>query len=285
MAEVGDAFSVGDYPGEFARVATLLFQNIRWDDYQNYKSFDLVFGYHFVILVKLGRHAEYTDLLARYEKTVSSRNARFVNYCDLQTYMHWVNEEYSEAIKWGLRGKELKDRSDVDTKFGTDHNLALAQRDAGIVDPALAYFLRGRKLDEVIDVDELDEDRGGAYYGNIGRCLHLMGQVDPALICYRKSAILIEKDQKVNNTENKAFARKWIGELLVVRGQYCVAKTFFEASRQKWEVVSPLRIAEIDRLLNSIRDKTSDCAALKGEDVERYCIAWIFGRETEFQPL
>ncbi|MGB6539452.1 MAG: hypothetical protein WBF03_01080 [Xanthobacteraceae bacterium] len=188
----------------------------------------------------------------------------------------------ARSIKWGLRGKELKDRSNVDTKFGTEHNLALAQRDAGIIDPALAYFLHGRKLEEVIDVDELDEGRGGSYYGNIGRCLHFMGQIDPALVCYRKSAILLEKDQTINHTENKAFARKWIGELLVTKDEFCVAKIFLEASRSKWEIVSPRRIEEVDRLLNSIREKTSDCKSLVQEDVERYCIAWIFGRESEF---
>ena len=285
LAEVGNAFMVGDYPGEFARVAKLLFRNIEWKDYQAYKNFDAVFNYYFRILVKLGRTAEYTNLLANYETTVPSKNARFVNYCNLHTYMHWVNQDYSKAIEWGLRGKELKDRTNVDTQFSTDHNLALAQRDAGIVDPALAYFLGGRRLNEVTDIDELAENRDGAHYGNIGRCLHLMGQIDPALVCYRKSAILLERDRAVNHVENKAFARKWIGELLVVKGQFCLAKTFLEASRLKWEMVSPPRIADVDRTLFSIREKTASCDVLVGENIERYCIAWIFGRETEFVPL
>jgi tetratricopeptide (TPR) repeat protein len=285
LAEVGSPFSVGDYPGEFARVAKLLFQNLQWEDYENYKNFDVVFSYYFSILVKFGRSAEYMPLLAKYEATVQSKNARFVNYCNLQTYMNWVNREYSKAVEWGLRGKELKDRSNVDTQFSTDHNLALAQRDAGAIDPALAFFLGGKRLDEITDVDELDENRKGQYYGNIGRCLHLMGQIDPALICYRKSAILLEKDQSLNNTENKAFARKWIGELLIIKSQFCLAKTFLDASKLKWEIVSPPRVAETDRILNSIREKTSDCDELIGEDLERFCIAWIFGRESEFRPL
>ena len=208
LAEVGNAFSVGDYPGEFARVAKLLFQNIRWEDHENYKSFDAVVGFYFEILVKLGRTADYTALLTNYEATVQSKNARFVNYCNLLTYMNWANGDYSKAIEWGQRGKDLKDRTDVDTRYNTDHNLALAQRDAGIVDPALTYFLQGRKLDEVTDIDELDENRKGAYYGNIGRCLHLMGQIDPALICYRKSAILIEKDRDLKSYREQSICEK-----------------------------------------------------------------------------
>ena len=128
------------------------FQNVRWEDHQNYKDFDVVFNFYFEILVKLGRTAEYTPLLSKYEMTVQSKTARFVNYCDLQTYMHWVNGEYSKAIEWGLKGKELKDRSNVDTQFSTEHNLALAQRDSGMIDSALAFFLQGRKLEEVTDV-------------------------------------------------------------------------------------------------------------------------------------
>ena len=285
LAEVGGTFEVGDYPGEFARVSKLLFQNMRWEDHSKYRGFDAVFTYYFHILVNLGRTSEYLLLLRGYETTVQSKNARFVNYCDLQTYMNWVNRDFAQAIEWDLRGKELKERTDVDTQFSTGHNLALAQRDAGIVDPALEYFLRGRKLEEVTDVEELEDGRKGSYYGNIGRCLHLMGQIDPALICYRKSAILIEKDRDLNHTENKAFARKWIGELLIIKGQFCVAKTFLEASKLKWEVFSPPRVAEVDQLLNSIRDKTADCDVFVGEDLERFCIAWIFGRESEFEPL
>jgi tetratricopeptide (TPR) repeat protein len=285
LAEVGYAFSVGDYPGEYARVAKMLFMNVRWEEYQNYKNFDAVFGYFFEILVKLGRATEYLPLLANYEGTVDGKNVRFVRYCDLQTYMNWVNGEYSKAVEWGLRGKELKDKTNVDTQFSTDHNLALAQRDAGIIDPALAYFLQGRKLQEVIDVDELDEDRMGAYYGNIGRCLHLMGQIEPALTCYRKSAILLEKDQNLNHAENKAFARKWIGELQIAKRQFCLAKTFLDASRLRFEVVSPPRVSEIDRILSSFYEKILDCDVLRGQDIERFCIAWIFGREHEFESL
>lgn len=285
LAEVSHAFSVGDYPGEFARVAKLLFQNVQWKDHDKYKNFDAVFNDYFEILVKLGRSTEYTALLANYEITVQSKNARYVNYCNLQTYMYWVTEEYEKAIEWGLRGKELKDRSNVDTQFSTNHYLALAQRDSGKIDPALSYFLAGRKLDEVTDVEEFDENRNGSYYGNIGRCLHLMGQIDPALVCYRKSAIFLEKDQQLDHVENKAFARKWIGELLVVKGEFCLAKAFLEASKLKWEIVSPPRVAEIESALLSIRDRTIDCPPLIGENIERFCIAWIFGRESEFEAV
>ena len=116
-----------------------------------------------------------------------------------------MTRDFDKAIEWGKRGKELKDRSNVDTRYTTDLYLSLALRDSGQIDPALQQLLRGRKLDEVIDPDELTDDLGGAYYGNIGRCLHLMGQIDPAIICYRKSAILLQS-QGSEHVENQGFA-------------------------------------------------------------------------------
>jgi tetratricopeptide (TPR) repeat protein len=285
LVEVRHTFAVGDFPGEFARVAKLLFRSVDWEEHDKYKNFDQVFNTFFEILVKFGRTVEYEPLLEKYAATVPLKNARYVNYCNLQCYMHWVNAAYAKAIEWGVRGKELKDRSNVDTQFSTNHYLALAQRDSGVIDPALPYFLAGRKLEDVIDVDELDEGRGGHHYGNIGRCLHLMGQIEPALICYRKSAVLIEKDRELNHIENKAFIREWIGELLLMKNEMCLAKTFLEAAKLKWELVGPSRAPDIEKILLSIRDKTLGCESLEGENIERFCIAWIFGRESEFVPI
>jgi hypothetical protein len=106
--------------------------------------------------------------------------------------MHWVNGDYMTAIKWGTEGTELKNNSGADTQFDSGYHLALARRDAGIIDPALKFFLKDRKLMEVIADGSADKAFGGTSYGNVGRCLHLMGQIEPALACYRKSAELIE---------------------------------------------------------------------------------------------
>lgn len=135
-----------------------------------------------------------------------------------------------------------------------------------------------------MDPDEFDEDRGGPFYGNIGRCLHLMGQVDPAIICYRKSAISLQTagDEHV---ENQGFIRKWIGELLVVKGEFCSAKIFLDAARAKWEAVCPRRVSEIERSLERIAPQSQNCPALFGSNIERYCIAWIYGRELDFAAI
>ena len=58
--------------------------------------------------------------------------------------------EYKEAIRWGKKGQKLKESSGLDTLHDTSHNLALAERDSGNVSAALTYFLRGKKVDEVV---------------------------------------------------------------------------------------------------------------------------------------
>jgi tetratricopeptide (TPR) repeat protein len=282
LVEVRHLFSVGDFPGEFARVAKLLFSHVNWGDHDSYRHFDDVFDTYFEILVKLGRTTEYEIAINKYESTVPSKTARYVNFCYLQTYRYWASTDYNLAIEWGMKGKELKDGSNVDTRHSTDHHLALARREAGQIDPALTFLLAGRKLEEVIDPDELEESRGGHHYGNIGRCLHLMGQIEPALVCYKKSAILIERQQEINHVENKAFVRQWIGELLIMKDEFCHAKTFLEASKAKWELVSPPRVAEVERALLSIQPKTGSCPMISGANIERFCIAWIFGRDSDF---
>lgn len=284
LADVGAAFSESDTPGEFARVAGELFRSIDWSKHQTYKYFDAVFSEFVQILVRLGRVSESEDMLQRYEATVPTKDARYINYCSLRCYAYWVRGEHPNAIKWGQRGAELKERSNIDTRYDSSHFLALARRDSGQIDSALEYFLGAVPLEKVIDPEEFDDDRPGPFYGNIGRCLHLMGQIDPAIICYRKSAVMLQRDGD-RHVENQGFIRKWIGELLLGKGDYCLAKTFLEAARAKWMIVCPTRLAEIDQQLVDIREHTANCREMTSKNLERYCVAWIYGRESDFVSI
>src|SRR5262249_8668622 len=160
--------------------------------------------------------------------------------------------DFLEAIRWGRLGDDLARASGVDTKADVTHALALAERDAGRPESALPVFLAGRPLSEVIDPEELDESRGGAHYGNIGRCLHLMGQTDEALVCYQKSALLIEKNPILENVLDQGFIRLWIAELLVGRRQFWLASNFFRAAQLKWRDTAPPRAEKVKLFLDEI---------------------------------
>ncbi|QIP06420.1 NB-ARC domain-containing protein [Bradyrhizobium symbiodeficiens] len=284
LSAVRDAFLASEFPGEYARVARDLFKKIDWSDFGSYSQFDMTFTVFLRIVANLDRRDEVEDLLSKYAATVASRDARYINYCDLRCYACWIQQRYEEAIEWGTRGKDLKKKSNVDTHFDTEYHLALAQRDAGVIDPALQYFLGGRDLGSIIDPDEFDEGTTPSFYGNIGRCLHLMGQIEPALICYRKSAIRLEAAGE-RHVENQGYVRHWIGELLLAKDDYCAGSRFLSAAKSKWQLVSPARNAAVEEALAGISDKLSDCAPLDDRNIERYCVAWIFGRERDFVEI
>jgi hypothetical protein len=139
----------------------------------------------------------------------------------------------------------------------------------------------GVPIEKLIDPDEFDEQKDPSFYGNVGRCLHLMHQIDPALICYRKSALLLQEDRNPH-VENQGFVRSWIGELLLAKGDFCSAKAFLQAAKSKWRLVAPRRAVSIDEKLKEIESQTLDCVPLNVSNSERYVLAWINERERHF---
>ena len=278
LAEVGVPMMSSPYPREFSRVARLLFSAAPWvSEHSRFKAFDWVFKYHIRILSYGGEYEEAKTLLEQYEKTVSNKDARYINYCEMRCFFNWVQGDFSEAVRWGKIGQSLKASSDVDTKFDVSHTLALAERDAGQPENALPVFLAGKNLSDVINTGELEESAGGAYYGNIGRCLHFMGQVDSALVCYQKSALLIEKYIQSEHVLNQGYVRAWIGELLVARSQIKLAEVFYRAAQFKWEIVSPPKAAHVSLLRKELRPRIPSSFQISDHEVESICLDWIMG--------
>jgi|HubBroStandDraft_6_1064221.scaffolds.fasta_scaffold01368_6 tetratricopeptide (TPR) repeat protein len=279
LQEVGSVFSESAYSREFSRVMRLLLNSFDWvSGHDKYKLFDAIFAIHIKTLSHLGEWDEVRQLLDKYELTVLDKDARYILYCGMKCYDLWLQGDFSSAVKWGRRGKQLKESSNVDTEYDVRHNLALAERDAGKPEDALSIFLEGRNLNEVIDPDELDEERNGAHYGNIGRCLHFMGQVDSALICYQKSALLIEKDPKHEHIVNQGYVRRWIGELLLAQKQNRLAAIFLEAARLKWEKVSPPMEQTVRQLQAHLGMDLPSVRGMSEYTIERTCLDWISGR-------
>jgi tetratricopeptide (TPR) repeat protein len=279
LDEAATAFRGSGYSREFTRAVRLLLSSIDWiAEHNKYKTFDDVFHAQVETLGYLGEYTEVDKLLESYELTVSERDSRYIRYCDMKCYSKWMREEFPDAVKWGEKGQTFSKSSHVDTQYSVEHNLALARRDAGYPELALPIFLGGRSLTEVIDPDELDESKFGHHYGNIGRCLHFMGRVDSALICYQKSALLIERGWEGLHILNQGFIRRWIGELMVAKGQYRLAAIFLEAARLKWEQVSPPRASQIVALQRHFKDELPHSLELSDDQIESICRDWILGR-------
>jgi len=274
LEDVRAAVRKNQPPGEFVRVGQLLLERADLTNLMKADNFDEVFGTLVKLLANLGRTEEASDALARYRETLGAKDARYINYCELQSYLHWMNGNYPAAIRWGSDGVELKTKSGVDTLFSSAHVLALAQRDSGAIDPALEHFLEDASLEEVIDPAVFEEDRGGAFYGNIGRCLHMMGQIDTALICYRKSARAVEQENDTDHLENQAYIRQWIGELLLLRHEKDAAKIFLKSSHAKWSIVSPPKAAKVARSFEKAFPH-DDLDQLSEAACEQFALSWI----------
>jgi hypothetical protein len=77
---------------------------------------------------------------------------------------------------------------------------------------------------------------------------------------------------------NQGYIRRWIGEVLLARGEYKLAGIFLEAARVKWEQVSPPKAGQVVALKRQIGNQIPDSAGISKEDLERTCLDWISGR-------
>ena len=246
------------YSEEMVRISNRLFRAIDWAAACSlYKDFDMVFCFSLEAMTQLGHNAT-SDLLDKYENGIPGKSAQYILLCNLRCYNLWYARDYSGAIRWGEEGEALKSSTAVDTAFSTRHNLALARRDDGLVSEALESFLEGEPLEVVIAPGKRVEGKGANYYGNIGRCLFLKGDLEEAAVCLVKSAKLLEDGRREANRLNKGYIRWWMAELLVLEESFEFATAFFRAAECMWSVSSPPRAMQVRARANEVFPEGSD---------------------------
>ena len=243
------------YPEEMIRLTKCLFHNLDWAEAcSSYKDFDAVFNKCLENMIQLG-HDTYEGFLAQYEAAIPGKSSQFILLCNLRCYAAWYAGQFESAIQWGERGSQLKEETDVDTAFSTRHNLALSLRDGGRVTEAIESFLEGESLEIVVAPNEKIQGKGAHFYGNIGRCLFLIKRLDEALVCYVKSAQLLEESLNYSDRLNKGYIRYWIAELLMIREEFDLAAAVCRASVCIWNETSPPRA---DRAANMLEKLVAD---------------------------
>ena len=113
--------------------------------------------------------------LSEFESAIPGKSAQYILLCDLRCYANRYVQNYSSAIDWVRRGDLLKRRTEVDTRYSTNHNLSLALRDSGQIDEVLAGFLGDVLLEDVL-AESGAADKEAHFFGNLGRCLYLAGR-------------------------------------------------------------------------------------------------------------
>lgn len=268
LSEIKDALIGGGHVQEYVRVGRILFESIDWETAATkYKQFDAVVETVIFALDGLGEYDAADSLLERYEATIPQKTARYIGFCDTKAYSYWARGEFEEAIEWATRGDSLKAETNVDTSFDCKHTLALAERDAGDPAKALEYFKKDWTVDQIVDEAE-GVPSEGSMYGNVGRCLQLLGKNEQALRCYRSSIKILESDTSSHSKSNQAYARQWIGEILASTGETEKAEAFFLDAISVLGSWAPLRARPIIRLLEELRGgKHSHLSEVKAEQI------------------
>ena len=278
IAVIADPLVNRGYSEEMVRLTMRLLGELDWAEAcYSYKNFDNVFQSCLIQMIQIGHDAT-EDLLTRYEAAIPGRSSQFILLCDLRCYADWYSEKYDSAIRWGERGEQLKEHSSVDTRFSPRHNLALSRRDGGYVPEAIKSFLEGESLEAVVTTGERIEGQGAAFYGNIGRCLFLTSRLNEALVCYVKSAQLIEESHDHWARLNKGYIRDWIAELLVQQEEFELAAASYRAAVCSWEDSSPPRATQVKDKLKTLVTEHPELRAYLNEvdwKVEAEFESWL----------
>jgi tetratricopeptide (TPR) repeat protein len=269
LYEIFLTMEVRGYTEEFLRLAELVFPIYsQTDNERMIQKLDEI-AYTFICtLSEMGRYTEADSWLTRIGATVIGKSTRFIWLCKVRSYALWVRQDYTNAIKWASEGDRLKSTSNIDTKYDCAHNLALAQRDSGDIEPALAHFLRGEKLDAVLSAQHFDCKRGGHFYGNIGRCLQLQERLDEALVCFKKSALMLESEGAHHILMNRGWAAQWLGQVLEKKAEFGAAYVAFRRAAATWSTASPQRSREAVESAKKIADQVGDDTLLSSGDWE-----------------
>ena len=242
ISEIGPSLVSRGYSEEFVRLVLQLLRECDWAiACISYRQFDEVFQRCINLMIQFGHEEDVDGLLTKYGDAVPGKSSQFILLCDLRCYAKWYAGDFESAIRWGEEGNRLKEETLVDTAYSSRHNLTLARRDGGFVADALEMFLDGIELSKVVTPGEKIEGKDAAFYGNIGRCLFFSERFDEALVCYIKSAQLLQEGRSNRDHVNRGYIRLWIAELLLLKEETELVAAFLRAAVCIWNDVSPPR--------------------------------------------
>lgn len=277
LDEADEFLRSSGYSEDFVRLAERIFGSCDWGSSElvDTNEFEDICAQLVVILSELGRFRDAEDYLKRFEHTTAGATARYISVCRLRAYFYWSQQDYELAKEWGQRGVQLKASSDIDTRYDSAHDLALAQRDSGETEAALRYFLDGADIKSVTEPSQIEIERGAPYYGNIGRTLFLMGRLDEAKSCITKSAWLLEH-KKLGTWIDAGWASCWLGEVLEKQQAFDESYICFRHAADKWRDVSPYRADKAIEAVERLTPNTSShLASLNDEQIEHKFHVWL----------
>ncbi|HWW40792.1 SIR2 family protein [Pedobacter sp.] len=279
LEEVSSAILTSGFLEEYLRVAELLFNTIGWKEAvsQEYPYFHSQFSVLTSTQVHIGKYEICGENLEKYSQIILGKSSHYLSYCSQKSYSLWYQGLFEKAILAAEEGVYLLDESNLPDNHSLRHNYALALRDSKNVknvNKALEYFLRNENLDEILNIDKINFDFSGHYYGNIGKSLEYLDRYDDALFCYYVSLKILLKEINTNSILNIGYACSWISEILIKNKKYKDGLYFLKYARNCWEKASPQKAKILKQNWNSVAfDKTTKNSinSLTSWKIENHC--------------
>lgn len=283
LEEVCYSILSAGYSEEYLRVAHRLYDSINWESSISgeYPYFHSQFNNLTTTLVQMGNFAEAEVLLEKYKKLIPGKSVHYLAYCSEKTYLLWFQEKFEDAIHIGEEGVELLEESNLADNYSLKHNLALAYRDSKAqqnIMKALKYFSDEDDIENLESLLKLNKELGGAYYGNVGKCLEYLGKKSQALTCYYFSLKLLINEDYLNTIINIGYACSWIANILIDGDDQENALYFLKYGKNCWEKTSPpqsisiLEQWELIPIADSTKQKIEEMSEWKIKD---YCSSFI----------
>ena len=282
LEEVSHSLLSAGYTEEYVRVAHRLFDAINWELAigEEYSYFHSQLYNLATALTQLGNFNEANTILEKYKKIIPGKSANYLGYCSEKTYSYWYQKQFDKAIEIGEEGVELLEDSNLSDSYSLRHNLALANRDSNIkinVEKALKYFSHEEDPTVFINTNVIKKDLGGAFYGNIGKCLQNLDREEEALKFYFASLKLLSTEDWMNSILNIGYACYWIAELLFIDKKNNEGLHFLKYAQNCWKKTSPPRVKEVlskwDAVLIDIEVK-SRISQMPDWKIKSFCISY-----------
>jgi NAD-dependent SIR2 family protein deacetylase len=244
LEEVSSSIISAGFSEEYLRVTEKLFHSIDWKKAieNEYPYFDSQFSTLMTILTQFGDFSKCEELLNQYSKLIPGKSSQYLSHCSSKCYLFWYQEKFDKAIEIGEYGLFLLNDSGIADNYSLKHNLALSHRDSKTeknINDALTYFLKGEIIENVIT--NVNEDLGGDFYGNIGKCLELLNDKVNSLTCYFISISILLKENTSHSKLNIGYAASWIFDILKSSNEKRNSLYFLKLSINTWDNSSPPR--------------------------------------------
>lgn len=250
LEEISEPICNAGYVEEYIRVANLVFINIDWKVaiVEELSYFNSQFTKFVDTLTEFGKFDEVSAFLTKYEKNILVKGTNYIRLCKSKSHNFWFQGKFNEAIKIAEEGLLLEEQSTTKSGIELKYSLALALRDTKIkenIEKALEIFLNGKDLKNLIN-DTEETYIPGDIYGNIGRCLQFLGNIEDAITCYKKSL------QKLKDLMNKGYGNLWVAECMISLNKIDKAFWFYMNCFKIWEKVSPIKASSVDKKMRAI---------------------------------